>query len=159
MNTDLIVEKYKKYCTKLKSADMLLLKDIECIKDLERFIKEGKVNPDDVIKAFKKANKSKFLTGQVKDFKADIRWMCNPVNIDKVLSGKYDDKPKKVKASFDYSGEEEKRLELEQHKRNQEKLEKIRADKHHQEWLNKYWFNKYPNLRSEEDGEDTNIYS
>lgn len=157
MNTDLIVEKYKKYCTKLKSAEMLLLKDIESIKNLERFISEGKVKADDVIKAFKKANKSKFLTGQVKDFQADIRWMTNPVNIEKVLSGKYDDKPKK--ASFDFSGEEEKELELEQHLRNQEKLKKIRADRHHQEWLKNYWFNKYPNLRSEEDGEDTNIYS
>ena len=157
MNADLIVEKYKKYCTKLKSAEMLLLKDIESIKNLERFISEGKVKADDVIKAFKKANKSKFLTGQVKDFQADIRWMCNPVNIDKVLSGKYDDKPKK--ASFDFSGEEEKELELEQHLRNQEKLKKIRADRHHQEWLKNYWFNKYPNLRSEEDGKDTNIYS
>jgi hypothetical protein len=157
MNTDLIVEKYKKYCTKLKSAEMLLLKDIESIKNLERFISEGKVKADDVIKAFKKANKSKFLTGQVKDFQADIRWMCNPVNIEKVNSGKYDDKPKK--ASFDFSGEEEKELELEQHLRNQEKLKKIRADRHHQEWLKNYWFNKYPNLRSEEDGKDTNIYS
>ena len=90
MNTDLIVEKYKKYCTKLKSAEMMLLKDIESVRELERFINDGVVNPDDVIKAFKKANKSNFLTGKVKDFQADIRWMCNPVNIDKVNSGKYD---------------------------------------------------------------------
>lgn len=159
MNAEQIIEKYKKHCGKLKPIENMTPTEFQVVRELERFISEGTVKADDVIKAFKKANKSKFLTGQVKDFKADIRWMCNPVNIDKILSGKYDDKPKRVKASFDYSSETEKQLELEQHRRNQEKLEKIRADKQHQEWLQNEWYNKYPNLRSEEDGKDTNIYS
>lgn len=147
MTDEQILEKYKKYCTNLKSADMMSFPDYKSVQELEQFIADGKVKADDVIKAFKKANKSKFLTGQVKDFKADIRWITNPVNIDKVLSGKYDDKPRRVKASFDYSSEKEKELELEQHQKNQEKLETIRNDKDHQKWLDDYFYKKYPNMK------------
>ena len=162
MNAEMIIEKYKKYCTKLKSAEMMLLKDIESVRELERFINDGVVNPDDVIKAFKKANKSNFLTGRVKDFQADIRWMCNPVNIDKVNSGKYDNNSRSKKSleqkpqSHSYKFDE---IEKEQHQKNMAKLEKIRKDKGHQEWLKEYWYKKYPNMRSEEDGKNTNIHS
>ena len=131
MTDEKIIENYKQHCTNLKSAEMLSGQDYRAIQELEQFIQDGKVKPKDVIKAFKMANKSKFLSGQVNNFKASISWMCNPVNIDKVLSGKYDDKPKK--ASFNFDGEEEKQLELEQHLKNQERLKKIRTDKKHQE--------------------------
>ena len=147
MTDEKIIENYKKYCPNLKSADLMLGHEYQAVKELENFIKSGTVKSDDVIKAFKLANESKFLTGKVNDFKADIRWICNPVNIDKVLSGKYNEKPKKVKASFDYSSDKEKQLELEQHQKNLEKLDEIHNDKSHQEWLENEWYKKYLNLR------------
>lgn len=147
MTDEKIIENYKKYCPNLKSADLMLRHEYQAVQELEEFIKNKTVESDDVIKAFKMANESKFLTGKVNDFQADIRWICNPVNIDKVLSGKYNDKPKQVKASFDYSSSKEKELELEQHERNQKKLEVIRNDKEHQEWLESEWYAKYPNMR------------
>ena len=97
MTQEQIVENYKKYCPKLKSADMLLFKDIESIKQLEQFIKDGVVKPDDVVKAFKKANASRFCRGEVTGWTADIKWLTNPVNIDKVNNGNYDDKINKKK--------------------------------------------------------------
>lgn len=147
MKGESVLVNYKKYCTKLIPAENLSRKDYDAIIELERFIDDGIVEQENVVKAFKKANKSKFLRGEVKDFKAGIRWMCNPVHIDNILSGKYDDKPRRVKASFDYSGERERELELEQHQKNQEKLEKIRNDKDHQDWLENYWYKKHPNMR------------
>jgi len=152
MTDEQILEKYNELCGNLKPADIMSFPDYKSLQDLEQFIADGKVKADDVIKAFKKANKSKFLTGQVKDFKADIRWITNPVNIDKVLSGKYDDKPRRVKASFDYSSDREKQLELEQHKKNMANREKIRKDKDHQKWLDDYFYKKYPNMREVKNG-------
>ena len=146
MTDEQILEKYKELCPKLKSADMMSFPDYQSLQDLEQFIEDGKLTDDDVIKAFKKANKSKFLTGQVKDFKANIRWMTNPANIEKVNSGKYDDK-KSNKLSNDWTSDREKQLELEQHQKNMQKLEQIRNDTDHKRWLEEVWLKKYPNLR------------
>ena len=143
MNTEDILDLYKKICINLAPAENLSIKDFESIKNLERFVKEGAVKEKDIIKAFKKANKSNFLSGKVKDFKANITWLTNPVNIDKVNSGKYDDKTKKIE-SHDYNFNQE---EIENHKKNMARLEKIRQDKKHQEWLETYWYKKYPNLK------------
>ena len=150
MTDEQILEKYKELCGNLKPADMMSFPDYKSLQDLEQFIADGKVKADDVIKAFKKANKSKFLTGQVKNFKADIRWMTNPVNIEKVNSGKYDDiqrsqasyksRPQSHNYNFD-------KIEKEQHQKNMAKLEKIRKDKDHQEWLENKWYKKYPNMK------------
>lgn len=148
MTVEEIVKNYKKYCTGLESADNLLPKDYQLLTELEQFTKDGKVSDEEIISAFKRANKSDFLCGKKTTFKADIKWMCNPVNLEKINNGNYDDhKSSQVKASFDYSSSKEKQLELEQHERNQKKLEVIRKDKDHQEWLESEWYKKYPNMR------------
>lgn len=146
MTQEQIIESYKKYCPKLKSAEMLLFKDIESIKQLEQFIKDGVVKPDDVVKAFKKANASRFCRGEVTGWTADIKWLTNPVNIDKVNNGNYDDK-KSNKLSNDWTSDREKQLEIEQHQKNMAKLEQIRNDTDHKRWLEEVWLKKYSNLR------------
>ena len=146
MTVEQIHEAYKKYCTKLESAEMLLLKDIESLKDLARFCEEEKITDDEIISAFKRANKSDFLCGKKTTFKADIKWMCNPVNLEKINNGNYDDhksldrKPQSREYDFD-------ELERQQHEKQQQKLEVIRKDKEHQEWLESEWYVKYPNMR------------
>ena len=120
MTDEQILENYKKYCTRLESADNLTIQDYHSIKDLEQFIKDGVVDPKDVVKAFKKANESRFLRGEVNTFKASIKWMTNPTNIDKVNSGKYDDRTKKKRIeSHEYDFDE---LERKLHLANKKKL-------------------------------------
>ena len=71
--------------------------------------------------------------------------MCNPANLEKVMDGKYEDHNKAHKIdshNYDYY-----KLEREIHADNQKKLEEIRNDKDHQEWLNDYFYKKYPNMK------------
>ena len=146
MTVEQIIENYKKYCTKLESADMLQPKDYSVLNELERFTKDGVVTDDQIISAFKKANESDFLCGKKTTFKADIKWMCNPVNLEKINNGNYDDhkslerKPQSHEYDFD-------ELERQQYEKQQKKLEVIRKDKDHQEWLESEWYVKYPNMR------------
>ena len=150
MKTQEIVDLYKTMCPDLEDVSMMLPKDYQEITHLQLQINKGEITEDDLRKAFKMANSSNYLTGQVNGWTASIGWMCNIVNLKKVLSGKYnrtENKPRRVKASFDYSGEKEKELELEQHQKNMAKLEKIRNDKDHQEWLEKEWYKKHPNMK------------
>ena len=162
MTDEMIIESYKKYCPNLKSADLMLRHEYQAVQELEDYIKNKTVKADDVIKAFKKANESNFLSGKVNDFQADIRWMCNPANIDKVNSGKYDNNSRSKRSleqkpqSHNYKFDE---IEKEQHQKNMAKLEEIRKDKDHQEWLEEYWYKKYPNMRSEEDGKNNKFHS
>ena len=150
MTSEEIYNNYKKYCTKLESADMLQPKDYSVLNDLERFTKDGVVTDNQIISAFKKANESDFLCGKKTTFKADIKWMCNPVNLEKINNGKYDDHKRSQKSleqrieSHEYDFKE---LERELHKNNMIKLGNLRNDKDHQEWLENYWYKKYPHLR------------
>ena len=151
MTVEQIIENYKKLCTGLTPVGNLLPRDFKVINDLVRFSEEEKsITDDQIISAFKKANESDFLCGKKTTFKADIKWMCNPVNLEKINNGKYDDHKRSQKSleqrieSHEYDFKE---LERELHKNNMIKLGKIRNDKDHQEWLENYWYKKYPNLR------------
>ena len=150
MTTQEITNLYKTLCPNLESTDLMKPKDYHEIQRLQFQLKDNEITEEELEKAFKMANSSNYLTGQVNGWKASIGWLCNIVNLKKVLSGKYNQtekKPKQVKASFDFSGDKEKELELEQHQINQKKLEVIRNDKDHQEWLENEWYKKYPNMR------------
>lgn len=137
------IESYKKYCTKLTPAENLTVKDFQAIRQLEQFIEDGLLTTDDVIKAFKIANKSRFLRGEVKKFKADFRWVINPKNIDKINSGKYNDDAKGEILKHDYDF---KALELEMHKKNIERVERLKQDKEFRKWEEDFYV-KYPNMR------------
>lgn len=71
---------------------------------------------DDIKKAFVIANKSPFLQGKVKNWKADFKWIIKPVNILKILDGKYDDtKPKKqdiMKHNYDFDAIRKRNKEI-----------------------------------------------
>lgn len=151
MTDEQILESYKKYCTRLEPADNLSMQDYNSIKELERFIKDGVINPEDVVKAFKKANESKFLRGEVNGFTANIKWLTNPANIDKVNSGKYDEHKKKKQTSIESHDYDFAQLEREIHQKNMAKLEKIRNDEDHQRWKEEEFYKKYPNLRPSEE--------
>lgn len=146
MTVEEIVKNYKKYCTGLKSADNLLPKDYQLLTELEQFTKDGKITDDEIISAFKRANKSDFLCGKKTTFKADIKWMCNPAKLEKINNGNYDDHKslKRKPQSHEYDFNE---LERQQYEKQQQKLEVIRKDKEHQKWLESEWYVKYPNMR------------
>ena len=46
---------------------------------------------EEYTRLFERASRSSFLTTPKSDWKCNIEWLTDPVNMDKVLSGKYDD--------------------------------------------------------------------
>lgn len=66
---------------------------------------------EQIRRGFRKAERSKFLKGEVSDngkpFRFDFDWFFNPANFDRVLEGKYDNRPDKrlkiEESSTDYA--------------------------------------------------------
>ena len=127
MTVEQILENYTKLCTGLEPIGNIQMREYEELKYLAKCIDEKLISDDDVIKAFKRANKSNFLCGKKTSFRATISWMCNPAHLEKINNGAYDDREtqKKIK-SHDYDFDE---LERKIAKANRKKLEKIRSKK------------------------------
>lgn len=93
-NTDMTPEKiqeifdmYHDICKSLPKVKLVTDKRKSTVK--ARLKKYGK---EQIREAFVKAERSKFLTGQVKDFKASFDWILNETNLAKIIEGNYDDK-------------------------------------------------------------------
>lgn len=154
MTVEEIIENYKKKCTGLEPIKNIFPRDYQSINYLAELSTKGEISDDEIISAFERANKSEFLCGRKNKFRATILWITNPVNIEKINLGNYDDKETKkgqARLNTSWNTEREKELEREQHEKNMKKLEKYREeeknDKKYQEWLENYWYKKYPNLR------------
>lgn len=72
----------------------------EVTSKLMRNVLSSRSSVKDYIGLFEKAAKSDFLTGKKSGWKCDIAWLTEPVNMDKVLAGKYDDFSAKKRESM-----------------------------------------------------------
>ena len=153
MTTKEILEFYNQTCTDLESTDNMLPRDWHKITQLQLSLNKNEITEDEIKKAFTMANESDFLTGKVNGFVADIGWCCE--NIKKILSGKYnrqniktavsENKPQSHDYDFD-------NLEKQLHQKNMAKLEKIRNNKKHQDWVENEFYKKYPNMKGVQNG-------
>lgn len=107
-NTDMTPEKiqeifdmYHEICVSLPKVKLVTDKRKSTVK--ARLKKYGK---EQIREAFEKAERSKFLTGQVKDFKASFDWILNETNLAKIIEGNYDDKSSGGRESGDWDYEE-----------------------------------------------------
>ncbi len=103
-NTDMTPEKiqeifdmYHDICKSLPKVKLVTDKRKSTVK--ARLKKYGK---EQIREAFEKAERSKFLTGQVKDFKASFDWILNESNLAKIIEGNYDDKSSGGRESGDW---------------------------------------------------------
>lgn len=82
-----VMEAYNMICTSLPKARSLTEQRIRHVNArLEEY------SPDDMRTVFDKAQASRFLSGKVKEWRADFDWLINANNFVKVLEGRYDDR-------------------------------------------------------------------
>ena len=96
-----IFDMYHDICKSLPKVRLVTDKRKSTVK--ARLKKYGK---EQIREAFEKAERSKFLTGQVKDFKASFDWILNETNLAKIIEGNYDDKSSGGRESGDWDYEE-----------------------------------------------------
>lgn len=82
-----VMEAYNMICTSLPKARSLTE---QRIRHVNARLEEH--SADDMRAVFDKAQASRFLTGKVKDWRADFDWLINANNFVKVLEGRYDDR-------------------------------------------------------------------
>lgn len=92
-----IFDLYHEICVSLPKVRIQTDKRKSTVK--ARLKKYGK---EQIREAFEKAERSKFLTGQVKDFKANFDWILNETNLAKIIEGNYDDKSSGGRESGDW---------------------------------------------------------
>lgn len=100
-NVQEIFDMYHDICKSLPKVRLVTDKRKSTVK--ARLKKYGK---EQIREAFEKAERSKFLTGQVKDFKASFDWILNETNLAKIIEGNYDDKSSGGRESGDWDYEE-----------------------------------------------------
>ena len=100
-NVQEIFDMYHEICVSLPKVRIPTDKRKSTVK--ARLKKYGK---EQIREAFEKAERSKFLTGQVKDFKASFDWILNETNLAKIIEGNYDDKSSEGRESGDWDYEE-----------------------------------------------------
>lgn len=84
-NADDIVSLFNTICVSLQKVVKLTDKRKKQIAKMKK-----KYSLDDIKTVFEKAENSKFLTGQINDFRACFDWLINETNFIKVLEGNYD---------------------------------------------------------------------
>lgn len=82
-----VMEAYNMICTSLPKARSLTE---QRIRHVNARLEEH--SPDDIRTVFDKAQASRFLSGKVKEWRADFDWLINANNFVKVLEGRYDDR-------------------------------------------------------------------
>lgn len=82
-----VLEAYNLICSDLPKARTLT---DQRVKHVNARLEEHSLQ--EMRTVFEKAQKSKFLSGQVKDWRADFDWLINANNFVKVLEGRYDDR-------------------------------------------------------------------
>jgi predicted phage replisome organizer len=112
-NADDIVSLFNTICVSLQKVVKLTDKRNKQIAKMKK-----KYSLDDIKTVFEKAENSKFLTGQINDFRACFDWLINETNFIKVLEGNYDNykKPEQKddakKASYDMQMIEQDSLDM-----------------------------------------------
>ena len=63
---------------------------------IAQYVTKGYITLNQIKEAFIKANSNDYLTGKVNGKKAEFGWIIRPCNLQNILDGKYDKKPKKT---------------------------------------------------------------
>ena len=91
---------YQDLCPNLKPYNPAISYSSEAER-LLKAIHNNRLTWDDIKKAFTMANESEFLQGKVTDWRADLKWLIKPENIQKVLDGNYTNRTNESKKESD----------------------------------------------------------